>query len=196
MKLTWFQNTNCGELEQDATEERLMRYTRGCIMQLIEGILFPDASDSRVHIRWLLLLEDLERCGQSPSMAVLPDVSGHGAWPTQFGRLLGGWHELWDARVHHHLPIHHHIDLRSSLSYMTWYLQWAHMELFGLGDQHLVAAEVVPEDLPMHHPLAPDLHQPDDGHLLEMRPAARGGRGRGGGEPGEEVGAVLGTNFN
>ncbi|KAL4288306.1 hypothetical protein AHAS_Ahas19G0273000 [Arachis hypogaea] len=87
MKLTWFQNTNCGELEQDATEERLMRYTRGCIMQLIEGILFPDASDSRVHIRWLLLLEDLERCGQSPSMAVLPDVSGHGAWPTQFGRV-------------------------------------------------------------------------------------------------------------
>ncbi|RYR54525.1 hypothetical protein Ahy_A06g029815 [Arachis hypogaea] len=53
VKLTWFQNTVYGELEQDATEERLMRYTGGYIMQLIGGILFPDASDSRVHIRWV-----------------------------------------------------------------------------------------------------------------------------------------------
>ncbi|KAL4288376.1 hypothetical protein AHAS_Ahas19G0280000 [Arachis hypogaea] len=33
-------------------------------MQLIGGILFPDASDSRVHIRWLPLLEDLDACGR------------------------------------------------------------------------------------------------------------------------------------
>ncbi|XP_057734767.1 protein MAIN-LIKE 1-like [Arachis stenosperma] len=64
VKLIWFHNTVCGELEQDATEERLMRYTRGYIMQLIGGILFPDASDSRVHIRWLPLLEDLDACRQ------------------------------------------------------------------------------------------------------------------------------------
>ncbi|KAL4398464.1 hypothetical protein AHAS_Ahas01G0294500 [Arachis hypogaea] len=51
MNLTWFHNTVCGELEQDATEERLLRNTRGYIMQLIGGILFPDASDSQVHIR-------------------------------------------------------------------------------------------------------------------------------------------------
>ncbi|RYR75788.1 hypothetical protein Ahy_A01g000371 [Arachis hypogaea] len=63
MNLTWFHNTVCGELEQDATEERLLRNTRGYIMQLIGGILFPDASDSQVHIRWLPLLEDLETCG-------------------------------------------------------------------------------------------------------------------------------------
>ncbi|KAL4328133.1 hypothetical protein AHAS_Ahas13G0169600 [Arachis hypogaea] len=68
-------------------------------------------------------------------------------------------------------------DLSLSLLYMTWYLQWEHIELFGLGDQHLVVAGVVPEDLPIHHPLAPDLHQPEDGHLPEMRPAAGGGRG-------------------
>ncbi|RYR48419.1 hypothetical protein Ahy_A07g034443 [Arachis hypogaea] len=61
MKLTWFHNTVCGELEQDATEECLMRYTKGYIMQLIRGILFPDASNSQVHIRWLPLLEDLDR---------------------------------------------------------------------------------------------------------------------------------------
>ncbi|RYR53540.1 hypothetical protein Ahy_A06g028712 [Arachis hypogaea] len=51
------------KLEQD-TEECLMRYTRGYIMQLIGGILFPDTSDFRVHIRWLPLLEDLDACGQ------------------------------------------------------------------------------------------------------------------------------------
>ncbi|QHN83055.1 uncharacterized protein DS421_20g701280 [Arachis hypogaea] len=53
----------CGELEQDATKERLLRYMRRYIMQVIGGILFPDASDSRVHIRWLPLLEDFDRCG-------------------------------------------------------------------------------------------------------------------------------------
>ncbi|KAL4381400.1 hypothetical protein AHAS_Ahas04G0129700 [Arachis hypogaea] len=60
VKLTWFQNTVCGELEQDATEERLMRYTRRFIMQLIE------------------------RFG-CPGMAVSLDVPGYGAWPAQFG---------------------------------------------------------------------------------------------------------------
>ncbi|KAL4337589.1 hypothetical protein AHAS_Ahas12G0125300 [Arachis hypogaea] len=59
---------------------------------------------------------------------------------------------------------------------MTWYLQWAHTELFSLGDQHLGTAGVVPKDLPIHHPLAPDLHEPNDGHLLKMRPAVEGGR--------------------
>ncbi|XP_015973564.1 protein MAIN-LIKE 1-like [Arachis duranensis] len=274
VKLTWFQNIVCGEFEQDATEERLMRYKRGYIMQLIGGMLFSDASDSRVHIRWLPLLEDLETCGRlSCGSAVLAwlyrqmcratehDQRNLGRWvqdrpdndrgegrlrrykrtlngigmlnvewtpyadpqliglapstiaeaeassvvvcpllcfvivewhqvdravrhfgglqhiPTRplniddmhrldgrFGRvewfthLLGGWHELCDARVHHHLPIHHYIDLCPSLPYMTWYIQWAHTELVGLGEQHLVAAGVVPHDLPTHHPLAPDLH--------------------------------------
>ncbi|RYR35947.1 hypothetical protein Ahy_A10g051029 isoform B [Arachis hypogaea] len=63
VKLTWFHNTVCRELEQDATEERLLRYTRGYIMQLIGDILFSYASDSRVHIRWLSLPEDLDTCG-------------------------------------------------------------------------------------------------------------------------------------
>ncbi|RYR61284.1 hypothetical protein Ahy_A04g018435 [Arachis hypogaea] len=50
VKLNWFQNTVCGDLEEDAIEDRLLRYTRGYIMQVIGGILFSDASDSRVYI--------------------------------------------------------------------------------------------------------------------------------------------------
>ncbi|KAL4358881.1 hypothetical protein AHAS_Ahas08G0021700 [Arachis hypogaea] len=48
---------------------------------------------------------------------------GRGEW---FPHLLRGWHELWDQLVDHCLHIHHHIDMRPSLPYMTWYLQWAH----------------------------------------------------------------------
>ncbi|RYR37734.1 hypothetical protein Ahy_A09g042612 [Arachis hypogaea] len=122
-----------------------------------------------------------------PSGIRLDGRFGRGGW---FPQLIGGWHELWDARANHRLYIHHHIDLCPSLPYMTRYLKWADTELFGLGDQHLVAAGVVLEDLPIHHPLAPDLYQPDDGHLSEMMPDAGGGRCRGGGEPEGEVDAV------
>ncbi|RYR22900.1 hypothetical protein Ahy_B03g068188 [Arachis hypogaea] len=87
IKLTWFHNTVCGELEQDATEERLMRYTRGYIMQLIGGILFPDASDSQVHIRWLPLLEDLDACGRlSWGSAVLAWLYRQMCWATEHGQ--------------------------------------------------------------------------------------------------------------
>ncbi|KAL4389965.1 hypothetical protein AHAS_Ahas03G0097800 [Arachis hypogaea] len=289
VKLTWFLNTVYGELEQDATEERPLRYMRGYIMQLIGGILFPDAFDSRVHIKWLPLLEDLDACDRlSWGSAVLawtyrqmcratehgvrnlggcvillmswdyhrilllrsegfdtrrwvqyrpdnargegclrhyrhvlngigmlattyadPQLEGlvphaiaeadhtaavvclllcfaivewhqvdrvvrqfdglqhiptrpldidsmHGmdgrfGWGEWFPHLLRGWHELWDHRADHHLYIHHHIDLRPSLPYMTWYLQWAHTELFGQGDQHLVPVGVVLEDLSLYH---------------------------------------------
>ncbi|KAL4345060.1 protein MAIN-LIKE 1-like [Arachis hypogaea] len=38
VKLSWFQNTICGDVEEDPTEERLLCYTRGYIMQVIMGI--------------------------------------------------------------------------------------------------------------------------------------------------------------
>ncbi|RYR14807.1 hypothetical protein Ahy_B04g071506 [Arachis hypogaea] len=75
VKLTWFHQTVCGELEQDAIGECLLWYTRRYIMQLIGDILFLNASDSRVRIRWLALLEDLDRCGGlSWGSAVLVDA--------------------------------------------------------------------------------------------------------------------------
>ncbi|RYR43971.1 hypothetical protein Ahy_A08g040351 [Arachis hypogaea] len=52
-------NTVCGELEEHLTKKRLLSYTRDD-----RDILFPDTSDSMMHIRWLPLLEDLERCGR------------------------------------------------------------------------------------------------------------------------------------
>ncbi|RYR41702.1 hypothetical protein Ahy_A08g038114 [Arachis hypogaea] len=57
-------NTVCRDLKEDTTEECLFHYTREYIMQVIGDILFSDASDSRVHIRWLPLLEDLDTCGR------------------------------------------------------------------------------------------------------------------------------------
>ncbi|RYR00028.1 hypothetical protein Ahy_B07g088077 [Arachis hypogaea] len=56
-------NIVCEQLEEHPTEERLLHYTRGYIIQIIGGISFLDASDSRVHMRWLPLLDDLDRYG-------------------------------------------------------------------------------------------------------------------------------------
>ncbi|QHN82552.1 uncharacterized protein DS421_20g696850 [Arachis hypogaea] len=227
VKLTWFLNTICGELEQDATEERLLRYTRGYIMQLIGGSTVlawmyrqmcratehgarnllgcdvqyrPDNARGEGRLRHYrrvlngisMLVEwtpyaDPQLEGLVPheiaevdhtfgglqhiptrpldidSMHGMDGRFGRGEW---FPHLLGGWHELWDHQADHRLHIHHHIDL----------------QLFGQGDQHLIPARVVPEDLPLYHPPAPKLHQPEDGHHLpELRvPTGRGrGRGRG-----------------
>nr|XP_025680271.1 protein MAINTENANCE OF MERISTEMS-like [Arachis hypogaea] len=61
-------------------------------MQLIGGMLFPDASDSQVHIRWLPLLEDLKTYGQlSWGSAVLAWLYHQMCRATEHGqRNLGG----------------------------------------------------------------------------------------------------------
>ncbi|XP_016173453.1 protein MAIN-LIKE 1-like [Arachis ipaensis] len=107
VKLTWFHNMVCGELEQDATEEQLMRYARGYIMQLIGGILFPDASDSRVHIRWLPLLEDLDACGRlSWGSAVLAWLYRQMCRAMEHGqRNLGGCVSLMLSWAYHRIPL-------------------------------------------------------------------------------------------
>ncbi|RYR29933.1 hypothetical protein Ahy_B01g054602 [Arachis hypogaea] len=104
VKLTWFHNTVCSELEQDTTEERLMRYTRGYIMQLIGGILFPDASDSRVYIRWLSLLVDLNTYGWlSWGSAVLAWLYRQMCHAMEHGQCnLGGCVSLLLSWAYHH----------------------------------------------------------------------------------------------
>ncbi|MED6225556.1 hypothetical protein PIB30_094745 [Stylosanthes scabra] len=57
---------------------------------IIGGFLFPDASDSRVHLRWLPLLADLDVCGRLSW--VLP------CWHTCTSRCIVGWitsRETW-----------------------------------------------------------------------------------------------------
>ncbi|XP_025662160.1 protein MAIN-LIKE 1-like [Arachis hypogaea] len=107
VKLTWFHNTVYGELEQDATEEQLKRYTRGYIMQLIGSILFPDASDSRVHIRWLPLLEDIDACGRlSWGLAVLAWLYRQMCRATKHGqRNMGGCVSLMLSWAYHRIPL-------------------------------------------------------------------------------------------
>ncbi|MED6134095.1 hypothetical protein PIB30_034213 [Stylosanthes scabra] len=48
--LRWFQDTVCRDLGDDPTPERLQQYMRGYIMLIIGGFLFPDASNSRLHL--------------------------------------------------------------------------------------------------------------------------------------------------
>ncbi|XP_057730397.1 protein MAIN-LIKE 2-like [Arachis stenosperma] len=149
VKLTWFLNTVCGELEQDATEECLLRYTREYIMQLIGGILFSDASNSRVHISAIEHgARDLGGC-----ISLLLSWAYHRIsllQPDGFDTrpLVERWvlyrpdNARGEGRLRYYKCVLNGIGM----------LYWAHMELFGQGDQHLVPTGVVPDDLPIYHP--------------------------------------------
>ncbi|RYR12480.1 protein MAIN-LIKE 1-like [Arachis ipaensis] len=93
VKLTRFHNTICGELEQDATEERLLR--------------------------WLPLLEDLETCGRlSWGSAVLAWVYRQMCQATEHGQCnLGGCVSLLLSWAYHHIPLVRpdDFDTRSSI---------------------------------------------------------------------------------
>ncbi|XP_016196015.1 serine/threonine-protein phosphatase 7 long form homolog [Arachis ipaensis] len=91
-KLTWFQNTVCGELEQDATEECLMRYMRGYIMQLIRG-----GSHCWRTLRCVVGYREVN----GARLAVSPDVPGYGAWPAQFGQYCPD-NDRDDGRLRHY----------------------------------------------------------------------------------------------
>ncbi|KAL4286827.1 hypothetical protein AHAS_Ahas19G0125100 [Arachis hypogaea] len=81
VKLTWFHNTVCGELEQDATEEPLMR--------------------------WLSLLEDLDACGWLLwGSAVLAWLYRQMCRITEHGqRNLGGRVSLMLSWAYHRIPL-------------------------------------------------------------------------------------------
>ncbi|MED6146103.1 hypothetical protein PIB30_031587 [Stylosanthes scabra] len=121
---------------------------------------------------------------------------GQGEWYLDF---LQGWYEMWQGRAAHRLPLDLHPDLRPSRSYLEWYFQWANLVLVGRGDEQDQLVQHVPLDLPVFDLPAPQLHQPEDGHLPEVRPrggrqirvrnrrGGRAGRGRGQGPEQEPV---------
>ncbi|MED6173973.1 hypothetical protein PIB30_064636 [Stylosanthes scabra] len=118
---------------------------------------------------------------------------GRGEWYPEF---LQGWYEMWRGRAVHQLPLDLHPDLRPSQSYLEWYIQWANLVLVGQGDEQDQLVQHVPLGLPVYDLPAPQLHQPEDGHLPEVRPRGgrqirvrnrKGGRaGRGGGQGPEQ----------
>ncbi|RYR60787.1 hypothetical protein Ahy_A04g017848 [Arachis hypogaea] len=99
----------CGEMTitlQDVAYQLGLRidgdHVSGCISGC--GILFSNASDSRVHIKWLPLLEDLDACGWlSWSSAVLAWLYRQMCRVTEHGqRNLGRCVSLMLSWAYHH----------------------------------------------------------------------------------------------
>ncbi|MFQ6671314.1 hypothetical protein Gotur_035899 [Gossypium turneri] len=63
IEMVWLRN-NFAELVKDSTKERIERYTRAYILQIVEGILMPDKSQNLVHLRWLLKLVNFRGAGE------------------------------------------------------------------------------------------------------------------------------------
>ncbi|XP_020247944.1 serine/threonine-protein phosphatase 7 long form homolog [Asparagus officinalis] len=63
MKLSWLRQTFQGDIPEDASDETLQFHARAYILHMIGCVLFPDASKTLVHARWLPLLEDFGVCG-------------------------------------------------------------------------------------------------------------------------------------
>ncbi|MBA0664025.1 hypothetical protein Goklo_004101, partial [Gossypium klotzschianum] len=63
IEMVWLRN-NFAELAKDSTKERIERYTRAYILQIIEGILMQDKSQNLVHLRWLLKLVNFRGAGE------------------------------------------------------------------------------------------------------------------------------------
>lgn len=58
IRLSWL-NNNFHQLPDDASENVVAHYARAHILTLIGSLLMPDTSGSRVHLMYLLLLDDL-----------------------------------------------------------------------------------------------------------------------------------------
>ncbi|XP_038896629.1 protein MAIN-LIKE 2-like [Benincasa hispida] len=65
LSLPWLadQFNNFAHLPDHADEEDLQRYAQAYILKLIGGLVFPDKSNSRVHLMYLPLLMDFDVVG-------------------------------------------------------------------------------------------------------------------------------------
>ena len=63
LHLTWL-SQSFPTLAPDADEKSIQCYTRAYILQLIGGFLFSGKSSNKVHLMFLLLLEDFEVAGR------------------------------------------------------------------------------------------------------------------------------------
>ncbi|KAK5838751.1 hypothetical protein PVK06_007488 [Gossypium arboreum] len=62
LKLAWLKE-NFKELLSNATKYEVICATPTYIMQLIDGVLMPDYTSNRVHLKYLPLLEDFHHAG-------------------------------------------------------------------------------------------------------------------------------------
>ena len=62
LNLRWFSRSFLS-LALDVDEESIRRYARAYILQLIRGFLFLGKSSHKVHLMFLLLLQDFEAAG-------------------------------------------------------------------------------------------------------------------------------------
>ncbi|KAI8570238.1 hypothetical protein RHMOL_Rhmol01G0018700 [Rhododendron molle] len=63
VSLKWLRDNFNGKVEEEDDEVTVLRKARGCILQLIGGIVLPDQSSSHVHLCFLSLLDDLQLAG-------------------------------------------------------------------------------------------------------------------------------------
>ncbi|XP_057755254.1 putative disease resistance protein RGA3 isoform X2 [Arachis stenosperma] len=108
INMSWFQQHVCRPLGETPSHVRLEQYTRGYIMMVIGGFLFPDqSSDVRVSVKWLPLLQDLDACGRlSWGSAVLAFMYRMLCHSTKFDQSnIGGCGALLLSWIYHHVPM-------------------------------------------------------------------------------------------
>lgn len=64
LQLSWFETFIPPQLDDDASDEELRRYTRFYLLQLIAGSMFTDHSGGLVHCMWISYLRDLDVLGR------------------------------------------------------------------------------------------------------------------------------------
>ncbi|KAF1865059.1 hypothetical protein Lal_00004433 [Lupinus albus] len=74
IQMSWLDST-FQQLPDDATEIVIDQHARAFILRMIGGFLMPDTSGSRVHLMYLLMLEDLSETYQYSWESAIPDMA-------------------------------------------------------------------------------------------------------------------------